>query len=203
MISKKPISLSFIGAATVPVVAVTAWQALFDHAHLQAGQTVVIHGAAGSVGSFAVQLARRAQLRSIVTAGSADLEYLQSLGADKVVNFETQRFEDEFSGADAVLDLVGGDTQTRSFHILRHGGKLISTVSKPDQSLAERYGVTAAFFLVDVTTQCLREISALIDRGELATRIGAVVPFADAREAHIMLDGRQAHPKGKIVLNVQ
>ena len=203
MLSKKPISLSHIGAASVPVVAVTAWQALFDHARLQAGQTVVIHGAAGSVGSFAVQLARRAQLHSIVTAGTADLEYLRSLGADKVIDYQTQRFEDQIWDADAVLDLVGGDTQARSFQILRRGGRLISTVSKPDQSLATQHGITAAFFLVDVTSQRLCEICTLIDRGELTTRIGAVLPFADAREAHMMLDGRLAHPKGKIVLRVQ
>jgi NADPH:quinone reductase-like Zn-dependent oxidoreductase len=203
MLSKKPISLSYIGAASVPVVAVTAWQALFDHARVKAGQTVVIHGAAGSVGSFAVQLARRAQLRLIVTAGTADLEYLRSLGADKVLDYQTQRFEDQIWDADAVLDLVGGDTQTSSFQILRQGGMLISTVSKPDQSLATQHGITATFFLVDVTTERLREICTLIDRGELATRIGAVLPFADAREAHMMLDGRLTHPKGKIVLDVQ
>jgi NADPH:quinone reductase-like Zn-dependent oxidoreductase len=203
MLSRKPISLSHIGAAAVPVVAVTAWQGLFDHARLQAGQTVVIHGAAGSVGAFAVQLARRAHLRSVVTAGTDDLEYLRVLGADKVVDYQTQRFEDEIRDADAVLDLVGGDTQARSFQILRKGGMLISTVSKPDQSLATRHGITAAFFLVDVTTERLREIGTLIDRGELTTRIGAVLPFADARDAHMMLDGRLAHARGKIVLNVQ
>jgi NADPH:quinone reductase-like Zn-dependent oxidoreductase len=203
MLSRKPISLSHIAAASVPVVAVTAWQGLFDHARLQAGQTVVIHGAAGSVGAFAVQLARRAHLRSVVTAGTDDLEYVRVLGADKVVDYQKQRFEDEIRDADAVLDLVGGDTQARSFQILRQGGTLISTVSEPDQSLATRHGITAAFFLVDVTTERLREICTLIDRGELTTRIGAVLPFADAREAHMMLDGRLAHPKGKIVLNVQ
>jgi NADPH:quinone reductase-like Zn-dependent oxidoreductase len=203
MLSSKPISLSHVGAASVPVVAVTAWQGLFDHARLQAGQTVVIHGAAGSVGAFAVQLARRAHLRSVVTAGTKDLEYVRVLGADKIVDYQTQRFEDEIKDADAVLDLVGGDTQTRSFPILRQGGMLISTVSKPDQSLATRHGITAAFFLVDVTTERLREICTLIDRGELTTRVGAVLPFSDAREAHMMLDGRLPHPKGKIVLNVQ
>jgi NADPH:quinone reductase-like Zn-dependent oxidoreductase len=203
MLSRKPISLSHIGAASVPVVAVTAWQALFDHARLQAGQTVVIHGAAGSVGSFAVQLARRARLRSVVTAGTEDIEYVRVLGAGKVVDYQKQRFEDEIRDADAVLDLVGGDTQTRSFPILRKGGMLISTVSKPDHSLATRHGITAAFFLVDVTTERLRAIGTLVDRGELTTRIGAVLPFADARDAHMMLDGRLAHARGKIVLNVQ
>ena len=117
MVAKKPNSLSYAEAASVPVVAVTAWQALFDYARLQAGQTVVIHGAAGSVGAYAVQLARRAQLRSIATAGTKDIQYVRSLGADKVLDYHTQHFEDEVKDVDAVLDLVGGEPQMRSFQI--------------------------------------------------------------------------------------
>ena len=202
MLAKKPSSLSYIEAASVPVVAVTAWQGLFDYARLEAGQMVVIHGAAGNVGAFAVQLARRARLRSVVTASTKDIDYVRGLGADKVVDYHTQRFEDQVRDADAVLDLVGGETQTRSFQILRRGGKLISTVSKPDQDRAKQHGVTVAFFLVDVTTDRLRKIAALIDRGELKTRIGAILPLADAREAHMILDGQRAQPQGKIILSV-
>jgi NADPH:quinone reductase-like Zn-dependent oxidoreductase len=202
MLAQKPRSLSFIEAASVPVVAVTAWQALFDYARLEAGQTVVIHGAAGNVGAFAVQLARRASLRSVVTAGTKDIEYVRALGADKVVDYQTNRFEDEIGDADAVLDLVGGETQTRSFQILRRGGHLISTVSKPDQDRAIQHGVTAAFFLVDVTTERLSKIAALIDAGELKTRVGTILPLADAREAHMILDHRREQPKGKIMLSV-
>jgi NADPH:quinone reductase-like Zn-dependent oxidoreductase len=201
MLSKKPSSLSYIEAASVPVIAVTAWQGLFDHARLQAGQTVVIHGAAGNVGAYAVQLARRAHLRSVATVSTKDIDYAGKLGADKVVDYRTKRFEDEVSDADAVLDLVGGETQTRSFEILRRGGKLISTVSKPDQDRAKAFGVNAAFFLVDVTTEQLRKLAALIDAGELKTRIGAVLPLADAKEAHVILDHRRAQPRGKIVLD--
>ncbi len=137
MLAKKPSSLSYAEAASVPVVAVTAWQGLFDHARLEAGQTVVIHGAAGNVGAYAVQLARRARLRSIATAGAKDVEYVRSLGADEVLNYHTQRFEEEVKDADAVLDLVGGETQMRSFQVLRPGGKLISAVSEPDQDRAK------------------------------------------------------------------
>jgi NADPH:quinone reductase-like Zn-dependent oxidoreductase len=202
MLAQKPSSLSFIEAASVPVVAVTAWQGLFDYAHLEAGQTVVIHGAAGNVGAFAVQLARRARLRSVVTVGTKDVEYVRALGADKVVDYQTQVFEDEISDAHAVLDLVGDETQTRSFQILRRGGYLISTVSKPDQDRASQHGITAAFFLVDVTTERLRKIAALIDAGDLKTRIGTILPLADAREAHMILDHRRAQPQGKIILSV-
>ncbi|RZN17328.1 NADP-dependent oxidoreductase [Bradyrhizobium sp. Leo121] len=202
MLAKKPGSLSYAEAASVPVVAVTAWQALFDHARLEAGQTVVIHGAAGNVGAYAVQLARRARLRSIATAGSQDIEYVRSLGADRVLDYHTQRFEEEVKDADAVLDLVGGETQIRSFQVLRPGGKLISAVSQPDQDRAKHHGVTAAFFLVEVTTERLREIADLIDRGDLKTRVGAVLPFSAARDAHMMLEGQRVPPKGKIILDV-
>jgi NADPH:quinone reductase-like Zn-dependent oxidoreductase len=203
MLAKKPGSLSHVEAASVPVIAVTAWQGLFDQARLEAGQTVVIHGAAGNVGAYAVQFARRARLRCIATAGTKDIDYVRALGADRVVDYKTQRFEDEVRDADAVLDLVGEETQIRSFQVLRRGGRLISAVSEPDQDLAKRHGVTAAFFLVEVTTERLGKIAELIDRGELKVRVGAVLPLADAREAHMMLDGLRPHPGGKIILNVE
>lgn len=202
MLARKPNSLSYAEAASVPVVAVTAWQALFHEAALEAGQTVVIHGAAGNVGAYAVQLARRAHLSSIATVASDDIAYVQSLGASRVVKFQTAGSDGEISQADAVLDLVGGETQERSFQMLRRGGKLISAVSQPDQQLAKYYGITATFFLVDVTTARLERIAALIDRGELKTHVGAVLPLADARDAHMMLEGRRSKPKGKIVLQV-
>jgi NADPH:quinone reductase-like Zn-dependent oxidoreductase len=202
MISRKPASLSGVEAASVPVVAVTAWQALFDRAKLEAGQTVVIHGAAGSVGAYAVQLARRAGLRTIVTAAAADGSLVRHLGADTVIDYKSQRFEEEIREADAVIDLVGSDTQTRSFQVLRPGGKLISAVSVPDQQLAARHGVEASFFLVDVSTQRLAQIAGLLDSGELSVRVGEVIPFVDARKAHLMLENVLPRPKGKIVLVV-
>src|SRR6185437_15444098 len=151
----------------------------------------------------AVQLARRARLRSIATAGAKDIQYVRSLGADEVMDYHTQRFEDEVKDVDAVLDLVGGETQMRSFKVLRPGGQLISAVSQPDQHLAKSHGVTAAFFLVEVTTERLRTIAELIDRGELKTRVGVVLPLTDARDAHTILEGRRLSPRGKIVLDVE
>jgi NADPH:quinone reductase-like Zn-dependent oxidoreductase len=202
MVSSKPTSLTYIEAASVPVIAVTAWQALFDQAQLKAGQTVVIHGAAGNVGSYAVQLARRAGLQTIATVATDDIAFVRDLGANTVIDYRTQRFEGEARDADAVIDLVGGETQNRSFQVLRRGGKLISAVSRPDQHLAERQGVEAAFFLVNVTSQYLAEIAGLIDGGKLRTRVGAVLPLADAREAHFMLERVRPQPKGKIVLAI-
>jgi NADPH:quinone reductase-like Zn-dependent oxidoreductase len=200
MISRKPASLTFVEAASVPVIAVTAWQALFDQATLEAGQSVVIQGAAGNVGAYAVQLAHRAGLRIIATASAEDGAFVRQLGADTVIDFKSQRFEDEVREADAVIDLVGGEIQTRSFQVLRRGGKLISAVSAPDPQLAERHGVTAAFFLVDVSTRALTQIADLLDRGELRVRVGEVIPFADGRKAHLMLEDVLPRPKGKIVL---
>jgi NADPH:quinone reductase-like Zn-dependent oxidoreductase len=153
MVSVKPTSLTHTEAASVPVIAVTAWQASFDQAQIKAGQTVVIHGAAGDVGAYAVQLARRAGLRTIGTAATDDSATVRNLGANTVIDFPTQRFEEEVRDADAVIDLVGGDTQERSFQVHRRGGKLISAVSRPDQHLAQSHGVEAAFFLVNVTSQ--------------------------------------------------
>jgi NADPH:quinone reductase-like Zn-dependent oxidoreductase len=202
MVSNKPASLTHIEAASVPVVSVTAWQALFDHAKLKAGQTVVIHGAAGNVGSYAIQLARQAGVQTIVTVGTDDISFVRELGANTVIDYRTQRFEEDVRDADAVIDLVGGETQSRSFQVLRPGGKLISAVSNPDQQLAERYGVEATFFLVNVTSQYLAEIGRRVDEGNLRTMVGAVVPFADARDAHLMLERVRTSPKGKIVLAV-
>jgi NADPH:quinone reductase-like Zn-dependent oxidoreductase len=202
MVANKPTSLTHVEAASVPVVSVTAWQALFDHAQLKAGQTVVIHGAAGNVGSYAVQLARRAGVQTIATAATDDISFVRDLGANTVIDYRTQRFEEEVREADAVIDLVGGETQDRSFQVLRRGGKLFSAVSNPDQHLAERHGVEAGFFLVSVTSQYLAEIARLVDGGELRTNVGAVLPLADARDAHFMLERVRPQPKGKIVLAV-
>jgi NADPH:quinone reductase-like Zn-dependent oxidoreductase len=160
----------------------------------------VIHGAAGSVGAYAVQLARQAGLHVIATASADDAALVHELGADTVIDYRTELFEDSVRGADAVIDLVGGDIQKCSFQVLRRGGKLISAVSEPDQVLARRHGVEAAFFLVKVTTEDLAEIARLIDDGKLRSEVGAVLSLADARQAHLMLEGLKPRPKGKIVL---
>ena len=163
---------------------------------------MVIHGAAGNVGSYAVQLACQAGVHTTATVRTDDISVVRRLGANTVIDYGTRRFEDEVRNADAVLDLVGGETQERSFQVLRRGGKLISAVSRPDQRLAERHGVEAAFFLVDVTSRSLAEIARRIDGGDLRTHVGAILPLADAREAHLMLDGIRPRPKGKMVLAV-
>ncbi|WP_437515714.1 NADP-dependent oxidoreductase [Sorangium sp. So ce1099] len=202
MVTRKPLRLDDVQAASVPVVAVTAWQALFDQAQVEAGQTVLVHGAAGSVGAYAVQLARGVRARVIATASARDRDFVRRLGADIVVDYRSERFEDAATDVDAVIDLVGGDAQARSFAVLKPRGLLVSAVSNPDQEEAARRGVRASFFLVDVTTAHLDRIAAMLDAGELSTDIGAVLPLAEVRGAHEMLDGTRPRPRGKIVLTM-
>jgi NADPH:quinone reductase-like Zn-dependent oxidoreductase len=201
MIAQKPKTLNFIEAASTPVVTVTAWQMLFDYAQVTAGQTVLIHGAAGNVGAYAVQLASQAGLHVIATAASTDLEYVKGLGAERVLDFRRERFEDSLAGVDVVLDTLGGDTQQRSLRVLKPGGILVSSVSPVPEAMQKRYGVRSAYFYVDVTTARLNKITELFDSGKLVTHVGTVLPLEDARIAHEMLAGRP-HRRGKIVLDI-
>ncbi len=202
MIARKPQRLSYIEAASVPVVAVTAWQMLFEHARVAPGQRVLVHGGAGNVGAYAVQMARQAGARVIATAAADDIDYVRRLGADEVIDFRSARFEDVAGSVDAVIDTVGAAVQERSFDVLKRGGVLVSSVSQPDPVKAERSGVRAVFFLVNVTAESLRRIAEMIDAGELMTAVGAVLPLAEARQAHEMLEGLRPRPRGKIVLRV-
>ncbi len=201
MMARKPAALDFIGAASAPVVAVRAWQMLFDYAQANPGQSVLIHGAAGNVGAYAVQLARQTGLHVIATAGSGDIEYVRTLGAERIVDYQAERFEDTVTGMDIVLDTVGGDTQQRSLRVLKLGGILVSVVSPVPEAAQRRYGVRAAFFYVDVTTTRLNKITELFDSGKLLAQVGTVLPLEEARTAHQMLAGAP-HERGKIVLRV-
>ena len=202
MLANKPAMLPHIDAASVPVVAMTAWQALFEQARLTRGQSVLVLGAAGNVGAFAVQFAHRAGLQVYATASARNLGYVRCLGADTVFDGASRWFERHLPPVDAVIDLIGGENQALSFAMLRQGGTLISTVAPPDQSAAAELGVKAAFFLVSVTTERLARIAAMIEAGALRTSVGAVLPLAAARVAHEMLEGRRPRPRGKIVLRM-
>lgn len=201
MMAQKPKTLNFIEAASAPIVTVSAWQMLFEYAHVTAGQRVLIHGAAGNVGAYAVQLAKQAGLHVIATAASTGLDYVRALGAERVVDYKNERFEDSVTGVDVVLDTVGGDTQQRSLRVLKPGGILVSVVSPVPETLQGRYGVRAAYFYVDVTTARLNKISELYDSGKLVTDVGTVLPLEEARIAHEMLGGAP-HKRGKIVLSI-
>lgn len=201
MMAQKPKTLNFIEAASAPVVAVTAWQMLFDYAHVTAGQSVLIHGAAGNVGAYAVQLAKLAGLHVVATAASADLDYVRALGAERVVDYKKERFEESSTGFDVVIDTVGGDTQQRSLRVLNPGGILVSVVSPVPEAQQKRYGIRAAYFYVDVTTARLNKITELFDSRKLVTDVGTVLPLEEVRLAHEMLGGAP-HKRGKIVLSI-
>lgn len=200
-LAKMPRRLGFIEAASIPVVACTAWQMVFEHGAVDATKRVLVHGAAGNVGAYAVQLARRVAHEVIATAWSDDVAYVQALGAHRVIDASKVRFEEVLTGVDVVLDTIGGDTQDRSFAVLKPGGVLVSAVATPDQQKAARHGVRALFFLVEVSSPRLEQIAALFEAGELTASVGDVLPLADARIAHEMLAGRP-HKRGKIVLTV-
>ncbi len=196
MIAPKPEALSFVEAASVPVIAVTAWQMLFDHDRLVAGQSVLIHGAAGNVGRFAVQLARDAGLRVLVSARADDAAELHKLGADVVVGRDLAGDEQ----VDAALDLVGGDTQLHLLNRVRSGGALISAVSEPDPTAAAARSVRAGFMLVEVRSDVLSQLGERFRRGTLQPFVGSVLPLSEAVTAHRMLDGLLPTTPGKIVL---
>jgi NADPH:quinone reductase-like Zn-dependent oxidoreductase len=198
MLARKPAGLSFTDAASVPVVAVTAWQMLFDRASLKSGQRVLIHGAGGSVGRYAVQFAHAAGLTVIATGSDSVRAELLALGAGQVIGRDLS----PLTKVDAVIDLVGGDSQARLFEFLSAGGKLVSAVSNPDQALASAHGVSAEFMLVDVKTATLDSVRGLFDEGRLRAWVGTVLPLVDARRAHEMMDGAVPHAPGKIVLDV-
>jgi len=199
--ARKPKSLNFLEAASAPVIAVTALQMLFQFGEAKKGQSVLIHGAAGNVGAYAVQMARDAGLRILATASAKDLEYVQGLGAQTVLDYKAGRFEDAVKDVDVVVDLVGGEIQTRSVAVLKRGGILVSAVSQPPAEALAKAGVRGVFFIVDVTTEQLSTIAELFDAKKLVPQVGSVLPLADARLAHEMLAGAP-HKRGKILLSV-
>jgi NADPH:quinone reductase-like Zn-dependent oxidoreductase len=198
MIARKPLPLSHLEAASAPVVAVTAWQMLHDYAHVQAGQTVLILGAGGNVGAYAVQLGANAGVHVVALVGSKDFEYVGGLGAETIIDYHGD-FETSVRPVDVVLDTVGGNTRDRAVHLLKAGGILVSVVS--EVSLPSSSNVRTAFFYVDVTTDRLNAISKLFESEKLSPQVGTVLPLSQVRTAHEMLAGKP-HKRGKIVLQI-
>jgi NADPH:quinone reductase-like Zn-dependent oxidoreductase len=201
LVVPKPPRLSFAQAAAVPLVALTAYQALFVDGQLAAGQRILIHGGSGGVGHMAVQLAKHAGARVLATASADNLEYVRAIGADVAIDYEKQRFEAVAGEVDFVLDTVGGETLERSFRLIRPGGTLISTVAEPDGArLAERR-LKGARITVRPDRNNLREIAILIQRGEVTPTVSMTYPLTEAATAQDDL-GRLRKP-GKSVLMIQ
>ncbi|MDE2027795.1 MAG: NADP-dependent oxidoreductase [Candidatus Omnitrophica bacterium] len=199
-LAPKPQRIKFIEAASVPVAGLTAWQALFDHGHLQEGQAVLIHGGAGGVGSFAVQLAHWMKAKVLATASGDHVDYLMELGADAAIDYKTTPFETVVKEVDMVLDLIGGETQEKSFKVIKEGGILVSTVSVPSPQEGERYKVNALMMTMKPSVDQLRQIGALLDEGLIKAHVSRVYPLTLAQEAWGDILAR--HTESKIVLRV-
>lgn len=192
-----PAAISFEQAAGIPTAAGTAWQALFEVARLRAGQTILIHAGTGGVGSFAVQFARRAGARAIATASGDGIAIAERLGADLVIDYRSQNFAQRVSDVDVVLDTIGGDTQARSYEVLRAGGFLASTVAPPDDALAKAHGVDASFVFHSSDAGRLASVVEKV-AGGVEMRTDRVLPFQEAVQAlERQASGRA---RGKIIL---
>ena len=196
----KPNSLHHIRAAAVPLAALTAWQSLFDTAQLQPGQRVLIHAGSGGVGHFAVQLAKWKGAYVFATASTKNQDLLRELGVDEPIDYTQQRFEDIARKIDIVLDTLGGETQERSWSVLKKGGVLVSLVQPPSEEKAKELGVRAAIIGAQPNGAQLAEIAKIIDSGKLAPVIDRILPLSEARRAHEL--SQSGHTHGKIALRV-
>jgi NADPH:quinone reductase-like Zn-dependent oxidoreductase len=197
----KPKSLYHVYAAATPVSALAAWRSLFDAGKLQSGQRILIHGGSGGVGHFAVQFAKWKGAYVIATASTNNQELLRKLGADETIDYTTEEFEDVAHKIDIVLDTIGGETQERSWLVLKQGGALISLVQPPSEQKANRFGVRGIMSSVQPNGAQLTTIAKLIDSAKLRPMIDRILPLSEARRAHEL--GQSNHIRGKIVLRVK
>lgn len=200
-VALKPKSLHHVHAAAVPLAGLTAWQALFDIAHLERGQRVLIHGGSGGVGHLAIQLAKWKGAVVTATASTKNQQLLRQVAVDHPIDYTTQRFEQVATDVDVVLDTIGGDTQERSWGVLKKGGVLVSVVQTPDTKKATQFGVRSAFVWSQPNGKELAEIATLIDSGHLKVVLDRIVPLSEARRAHEL--SQSGHARGKIVLRVK
>lgn len=199
-VAATPRSLDHLQAAALPHVTLTAWEALIELANLTKGQTVLIHGATGGVGHVAVQIAKWRGAKVIGTASDC-FEFLRELKVDQVIDYVTTPFENVVGEVDVVLDTVGGETQDRSWKVLKPGGILVSTIQAPSQEMATAHGVRQAMVVSSPPIgKVLTEVAALVDAGKIEPRICTVLPLQEVARAHEMIEGR--HTRGKIVLQV-
>lgn len=196
----KPATIDYAEAAAVPLAAITAWQGLFDHGHLESGQRVLIHGGAGGVGHFAIQLAKARGAHVSTTVSAQDMDFVRSLGADQAIDYQGERFEDVVADVDLVLDLVAGETQERSWSVLKDGGTMVSTLSKPSDSQARAHHAHATNYVAHPDAAELRAIADLIDDGKLRPVVEATYPLEQAAAAQQQLE--RDHVPGKVVLEI-
>lgn len=199
--ARRPGRIDAVQAAAVPLAGLTAWQGLFDMGGLKEDQTVLIHGAAGGVGHLAVQFARARGATVIATARAEDRDFLEGLGATDVIDYKAERFEDEVSPVDMVFDLVAGETQDRSWKVLKDGGALVSTLTEPSSEKAAEHHATACRFTARPDGRELAEIARLIETGQVTPVVDHIYPLDAAAEAERRLE--REHVRGKLVLEVR
>jgi NADPH:quinone reductase-like Zn-dependent oxidoreductase len=199
-IVQKPESIDFENAAAIPVGALTSWQAIFDKAGLQNGQKILIHGAAGGVGSMAVQLAKAKGAYIFGTASGKNEQFVKDLGVDRFIDYTKEKFEEVVKDVDVVFDTVGGDTLERSFQTLKKGGFLVTTVQPPPEDLAKKFDVKVAMVNVVPNAEQLAEITELVESGKIKTHVETVLPFSEVKKAHELSESGRT--RGKIVLTV-
>jgi NADPH:quinone reductase-like Zn-dependent oxidoreductase len=200
-VAEKPPDLDHLQAAALPTAGLTAWQALFDKANLQTGQRVLIHAAAGGVGGFAVQFAKWKGAYVFGTASNHHVDYLRSLGADQVIDYRATRFEEAVKDVDMVFDTVGGDTQKRSWQVLKPGGILVSIVQPPPADAASARNVRGVFLRCDhARGDQLTRIAELVLAGKVKVDVQTILPLEQARQAQEL--SQKGHTQGKIVLRV-
>jgi NADPH:quinone reductase-like Zn-dependent oxidoreductase len=196
----KPKSLTYVEASAVPLVAETAWQALIDTAKLNAGQTVLIHGGSGGVGSFAIQIAKARGAKIIATASTANQDLLKQLGADVAIDYTTQKFEAVAKNVDVVLDSVGKDTLVRFYGVVKKEGFIVSIAGDPDPAELEKHGIHGASISVEPNSSELAEIAKLIDEKKIKVIVSQMFPLSEAAKAQDQV--ATGHTRGKIVLKV-
>lgn len=196
----KPATLDHVHAAAVPLAASTAWQGLFDHGKLKSGERVLIHGAAGGVGHFAVQFAKDRGAYVIATGRAEDRDLLRKWGADDVIDYKSEPFEERARDIDLVFDLVAGETQERSWSVLKNGGRIVSTLQPPSQTEAMRHHARAEAFMVEPNRDELAQIGRMIDDGRVSVFIQQTFPITEASRAHAHME--REHVRGKVVLAV-
>jgi len=199
-LARKPDELSHIEAAAVPLAGLTAWQGLFDQGKLQPGQRVLIHGASGGVGHFAVQFAKSRGCFVAATASGEGVDFVRHLAADQVIDYTRDLFEEQVEPVDLVFDLVDGDSRERSWKLVRKGGRLVSTLTEPSQEEAARRGITAARYTVRPDGGQLAEIAALISSRKVMPHVTATYPLEKVVQAERELE--KGHMRGKMVLQV-
>jgi NADPH:quinone reductase-like Zn-dependent oxidoreductase len=198
--SAKPKSLTYVESAAVPLAALTAWQALIDTARLRAGQTVLIHGGSGGVGSMAIQIAKARGAKVIATASTPNQDLLKQLGADVTIDYTKTKFEDAAKNVDVVLDSVGKDTLARSYGVVKKGGFIATLVAEPDQAELDKHGIHGAPISVKPNADELAEVTKLVEAKKLKAVVSQVLPLTEAVKAQ--QQAATHHTRGKIVLKV-